>query len=404
MAIKKITYNGSSKVILRLCEAVNALIDAGGGGGSTVTYTQTLSSGTQTGSISIDGVSTNMYAPTPPSALSELSEDTTHRVVTDTEKSTWNGKVSKSGDTMSGLLSIDYADGTISDVGSSYIQIGNTTAKGSAGNSRGVLNIASKSQYLGQFFDHSENGLTAHRGYYLPDNSGTLALTSDIPTDNSQLTNGAGYITSSGSCAYATSAGSATDSTKVLKAGDTMSGHLIINRADGTVSAVGHSQITLGNNISEGTAENSYGRLALYGKGSNFVFLEALSLTADRAIELPDADGTVALTSDITKVNSGTLTESSGFTLIAGGLNKTGRVCDVSATFLGTVSTPNAWTKVATGSIKALNDLYITWYDGNNGTILCAGRYTTDGELYIRPTITFSNIYILTHFVFISNS
>lgn len=38
---------------------------------------------------------------------------------------------------------------------------------------------------------------------------GTLALTSQIPTNNNQLTNGAGYITSSGSCSYSTSAGSA---------------------------------------------------------------------------------------------------------------------------------------------------------------------------------------------------
>lgn len=38
-------------------------------------------------------------------------------------------------------------------------------------------------------------------------NSGTIAVTSDIPTNNNQLTNGAGYITSSGSCNYATSAG-----------------------------------------------------------------------------------------------------------------------------------------------------------------------------------------------------
>lgn len=36
-----------------------------------------------------------------------------------------------------------------------------------------------------------------------------FAFTSDIPTNNNQLTNGAGYITSSGSCAYATSAGNA---------------------------------------------------------------------------------------------------------------------------------------------------------------------------------------------------
>lgn len=74
MALKKINYNGSSKVILRLCEMVNQLID-GGGGGSTVTYTQTLSSGTKTGSISIDGVSTDMYAPTPPTNVSDLTND-----------------------------------------------------------------------------------------------------------------------------------------------------------------------------------------------------------------------------------------------------------------------------------------------------------------------------------------
>ena len=36
-----------------------------------------------------------------------------------------------------------------------------------------------------------------------------LAYTDDIPKNNNQLTNGAGYITSAGSCSYATSAGSA---------------------------------------------------------------------------------------------------------------------------------------------------------------------------------------------------
>ena len=43
----------------------------------------------------------------------------------------------------------------------------------------------------------------------LPSGSGTLALTSDIPTKVSSLSNDSGYITSSGSCAYATSAGNA---------------------------------------------------------------------------------------------------------------------------------------------------------------------------------------------------
>ena len=76
MALKKINYTGQSKVILRLCEMVNQLIDGGGGGGgSTVTYTSLLSSGTKTGEIEIDGVSTDMYAPTPPTKLSDLSND-----------------------------------------------------------------------------------------------------------------------------------------------------------------------------------------------------------------------------------------------------------------------------------------------------------------------------------------
>lgn len=43
----------------------------------------------------------------------------------------------------------------------------------------------------------------------LPSGSGTLALTSDIPTKVSSLSNDSGYITSSGSCSYASSAGNA---------------------------------------------------------------------------------------------------------------------------------------------------------------------------------------------------
>ena len=45
------------------------------GGGSVVSYTQILSSGTQTGQITIDGLSVSMYAPTPPTKTSELDND-----------------------------------------------------------------------------------------------------------------------------------------------------------------------------------------------------------------------------------------------------------------------------------------------------------------------------------------
>lgn len=63
-----------------------------GGGGSNVSITPSLVSGTKVADYEIDGVAGEIYAPTAPTELSQLSEDSTHRTVTDTEKSTWNGK------------------------------------------------------------------------------------------------------------------------------------------------------------------------------------------------------------------------------------------------------------------------------------------------------------------------
>jgi len=46
----------------------------------------------------------------------------------------------------------------------------------------------------------------------IPSGSGTLALTSDIPTNNNQLTNGAGYITSASLSGYLTAESDTLDS------------------------------------------------------------------------------------------------------------------------------------------------------------------------------------------------
>lgn len=61
MAIKKITYNGDSKVIKRLCEVLNDLIDQGSG--DSVSWTQIQASGTKIAEIDINGTSTDVYAP-----------------------------------------------------------------------------------------------------------------------------------------------------------------------------------------------------------------------------------------------------------------------------------------------------------------------------------------------------
>lgn len=61
----KINYTGSSKLIQKICEAINDLIDSGGGGGggSTVTITPTLSTGTKIADFEIDGDEGSLYAP-----------------------------------------------------------------------------------------------------------------------------------------------------------------------------------------------------------------------------------------------------------------------------------------------------------------------------------------------------
>lgn len=63
---KKINYNGSSKILQRLCEAINDLIEHGGGGsggGSTVTVSQIQATGTKIATITVDGTETDLYAP-----------------------------------------------------------------------------------------------------------------------------------------------------------------------------------------------------------------------------------------------------------------------------------------------------------------------------------------------------
>ena len=83
---------------------------------------------------------------------------------------------------------------------------------GTTGN-RAVLYLSSASS----FWRFSKDG-TENRDIVHPNKSGTIALTSDIPTKLSSLSNDSGYITSSGSCNYATSAGNATSANEATRA------------------------------------------------------------------------------------------------------------------------------------------------------------------------------------------
>ena len=88
----------------------------------------------------------------------------------------------------------------------------------------------------GEAFGGTANFCCVSNVWYI--NGSAIATTSQIPTNNNQLTNGAGYITSSGSCAYATSAGSATDSTKLPLTGGTLTGALRVSQSGGGRSTI----------------------------------------------------------------------------------------------------------------------------------------------------------------------
>lgn len=180
-----------------------------------------------------------------------------------------DNKVSKSGDTMRGQLNIDRQNGTASTVGGSQIWLGNDISEGTAKNSRGILRLYGKNSFYAEIYD--DIGLTAHRSITLPNKSGTLATTSDIPTD---------FVSKA--------------------SGGTFSGTLTINRTDGTTSSIGGSYLVLGNDIPEGTANNSRGNLRIYGNKQYYgQFKDNNNLTANREYYLPDKNGTFAMTSDI---------------------------------------------------------------------------------------------------------
>lgn len=78
LQIEKIKYAGNSKIISALCTKINAVIDAagsGGGGGSTVIVDPILQSGTKIAEIEVDDTTKEIYAPTPPTKTSDLTND-----------------------------------------------------------------------------------------------------------------------------------------------------------------------------------------------------------------------------------------------------------------------------------------------------------------------------------------
>ena len=74
-------------------------------------------------------------------------------------------------------------------------------------------------------------------------------------------------------------------------------GEFRLGLREGTTSADGYAQLVLGNGIASGTAGNKYGKITLYSSSAYAVQIIPANVTGTRTLTLPNASGTVALTS-----------------------------------------------------------------------------------------------------------
>ena len=137
------------------------------------------------------------------------------------------------------------------------------------GLSSGVCNINGNAASASKVYSTNTPGSSSHAGYSIPFFSGPIDSSSPEKNDTA-----------------------ASGNKTVLHNGEFRLGLL-----EGTTSADGYAQLVLGNGIASGTAGNKYGKISLYSSSTYAVQIIPANLTGTRTLTLPNASGTVALTS-----------------------------------------------------------------------------------------------------------
>ncbi len=326
MALKKINYNGQSKIILRLCEMVNQLIDGGGGGGSTVAYTQTLQSGTKTGEISIDGVSTDMYAPTQPTKLSDLTND--EGFIDNTVNNLTNYYLKSETYTQAEVDALISAIVTLNILVVQTLptqDISTTTIYLVPKQTAETQDIYDEYIYVNNAWELIGTTQIDLSNYYTKTEVNNLlsAKVSDNPTfteasTRANIASGESFSTILGkikkfftdlkAVAFSGSYNDLTDQPSIptdfvsKSSGGTFEGNVVVDAKNGTASRVGDTYLGIGNDTPSGTAGNSRGILRIYSDtGFSGLFLDNNHiLTGTRFYQIPNKTGTLALTSDLT--------------------------------------------------------------------------------------------------------
>jgi len=245
--------------------------------------------------------------------------------------------------------------------------------------------------------------ITTSAGTHTTVSSKSGAVSFNIPTKTSHLTNDSGFITSdSDENVKSTTVTAATTnyivgSTSSSTATGGLSKHasaVMYTTADSGTS--GYTQLRLGNTTETSTAGGKEGQIRLYGTTATYyVTLKAGAPSSNRTITFPNATGTVALTSDIPTIPSNNVTGSgtSGYLVKWNGANSITsgpQIGSSTTTYLrndGSWATPtNTDTKNTAGSTDTSSKIYLigaTSQAANPQTYSHDTTYVgTDGCLY----------------------
>lgn len=260
--------------------------------------------------VTVDGTSVvnaqGVAEVTVPDDLADLADDSTHRTVTDTEKSTWSAKVSDNptfteASTRANIASGESFATILGKIKKFFTDLKSVAFSGAYADLSGTPTKLSDFTDDVGYLESSDITVTQVQS------TGTKIATIDVDGTSTDLYAPAGGgggsvndVTVNGtSVVNAQGVAEVITSDRVAKSGDTMSGNLTVDRQNGTTSSEGLSYISIGNNIATGTNKNSTGIISLYTDKGTRTNVYANGTTATRNIGLPDASGTLVLENTI---------------------------------------------------------------------------------------------------------
>ena len=242
--------------------------------GSIVSVSRSLTSGTKSATITVDGTGYDLYAPTPPTVptnVSAFTNDAGYITSADVPEgaSAYTGTISAVGTSASTGTNNGFARGD------HVHNITKTTIDSVLGTGSGTTKF------------YREDGSWATPDY--------IANT-DAKLQVAAVTSGTTYYPIVG-----------TGTTAATRQYDT-TGFVYVGTNGAANGTNGNALLTLGNSTASTTANWKKGTLRLYGTTAYRTDLVSGAPTANRTITFPNATGTVALTSDIPQVYSSTNT------------------------------------------------------------------------------------------------